>query len=70
MSRGYLIIIANGVNKKKTLFSHELNLDLSTTFPEIKEIQMPKLFQPTLDSFSSSSLYKPNHLNWATGVQE
>ena len=39
MSRGYLIIIANGVNKKKTLFSHELNLDLSTTFPEIKEIQ-------------------------------
>ena len=39
MSRGYLIIIANGVNKKKTLISHELNLDLSTTFPEIKEIQ-------------------------------
>ena len=41
MPRGYLIITANGVNKKKkkTLFSHELNLDLSTTFLEIKETQ-------------------------------
>uniref|UniRef100_A0A7N2MA93 Uncharacterized protein n=1 Tax=Quercus lobata TaxID=97700 RepID=A0A7N2MA93_QUELO len=26
---------------------------------------MPKVFQPTMDSFSSSSLYKPNHHNRA-----
>ena len=37
---------------------------------KLKKRRMPKLFQPTMDSFSSSSLCKSNHHNWVMAALE